>query len=75
MDDLRDYRFYESDMIHPSPIALDYIWKKFGQRHFSTDTQHLNDQIESVKKSLAHKAFHPETSAHQLFLKEMLKKC
>lgn len=72
MDDLRDYRFYEPDMIHPSPVARDYIWEKFIHRYFTANTQQLISKIAFVKKSLAHRAFHPTSPSHQDFLRQLL---
>ncbi|HZY78131.1 MAG TPA: GSCFA domain-containing protein [Cyclobacteriaceae bacterium] len=73
MDDLRDYRFYEKDMLHPSQVAIDYIWEKFGERYFSEETRELNKRWEKVSRSLAHRAFQPGTGKHKEFLKGVLK--
>ena len=72
MDDLRDYRFYASDMIHPSQVAIDYIWDKFGERYFSVETRELNDRWQKVWRSMKHRAFNPGTGQHRLFLKGVL---
>jgi hypothetical protein len=72
MDDLRDYRFYDKDMIHPNEQAIDYIWDLFGQSYFSPATQALSDKIAKLKRSVAHKAFNPTSPAHQIFLKRTL---
>lgn len=72
LDDLRDYRFYEADMIHPSRVARDYIWEKFSHRYFAPNTQQLVSKIDFVMKSMAHKAFHPSSPSHQEFLKQLL---
>jgi hypothetical protein len=72
MDDLRDYRFYAKDMIHPSPVAIDYIWEKFGERYFSDATRELNKRWEKVSRSLNHRAFQPATRQHNDFLKGVL---
>ena len=74
IDDLRDYRFYKSDMLHPTTEAEDYIWKKFAERYFDDDTRKFIAQWESIAAALAHKPFHPSSSAHQQFLKDVLKK-
>lgn len=44
MDDLRDYRFYAADMIHPSEVAIEYIWEKFGESYFSKETREMNEK-------------------------------
>jgi hypothetical protein len=74
IDDLRDYRFYKSDMLHPTEEAEDYIWEKFGERYFSKETSLFMNQWQSILAALSHKPFHPTTEAHQQFLKQMLKK-
>lgn len=72
MDDLRDYRFYEKDLIHPNEQAIDYIWQKFGETFFIADTQKLNSQIAKLQRAISHKAFNPRSEKHQLFLKNTL---
>ena len=74
MDDLRDYRFYEPDMIHPSPEAIEYIWDKFSHHYFDDSTKDFIYQWRSVSVDLQHRAFHPQAEAHQDFLRETLKK-
>ena len=72
MDDLRDYRFYERDLLHPSPMALDYIWEHFQESMMTTATQASCQQIAKIKKALAHRPFNPKTDAHQTFLTKTL---
>jgi hypothetical protein len=74
MDDLRDYRFYKSDMLHPSTDAEDYIWQKFGERYFTPETVSLVNRWKDVQAALSHQAFHPTSTSHQKFLKETLRK-
>ena len=74
MDDLRDYRFYKSDMLHPTSEAEDYIWEKFGERYFSQDTQKFLKQWKRILMALSHKPFHLNSSAHQQFLTDTIKK-
>jgi len=73
MDDLRDYRFYGRDMLHPTEEAEDYIWLKFAERYFSTDLNDFIQQWAPILSALRHRPFHPETSAHQQFLRDTLK--
>ncbi|MBX2901583.1 MAG: GSCFA domain-containing protein [Cyclobacteriaceae bacterium] len=73
-DDLRDYRFYERDMIHPSAEARDYINQKFSDRYFDSETRALLTTLHEIQKALAHKPFQPSSAAHQLFLKDTLRK-
>ncbi len=74
VDDLRDYRFYEKDLIHPNELAKDYIWKKFGEAYFDDSTHHFCNEWESIRNDLNHKPFHPHSDSHQKFLKSVLSK-
>ncbi|MEM9849794.1 MAG: GSCFA domain-containing protein, partial [Bacteroidota bacterium] len=67
MDDLRNYRFYESDLIHPSQVAIDYIWNYFQQSFFGESTRGMLNEIQSLQKAAAHRAFQPTALAHQNF--------
>lgn len=73
IDDLRDYRFYDADMIHPSQVAIDYIWNKFGERYFSKDTREVNARWNKIARSLNHRIFNEGTEQHKTFLKGILK--
>lgn len=72
MDDLRDYRFYDRDLLHPSPEAIDYIWKKFRESYLDRSANTFIDQWEPLAKALQHKPFQPGSIAHQKFLKQTL---
>ncbi|HKZ36527.1 MAG TPA: GSCFA domain-containing protein, partial [Chryseolinea sp.] len=74
MDDLRDYRFYKPDMIHPSEIAEEYIWQKFSEKYFDGKLKAFLIRWKEIQSALAHKPFHPSSTAHQQFLRETLKK-
>lgn len=74
MDDLRDYRYYKEDMIHPTPFAEQYIWKLFSNTYFDRETIHIIRKIESILADLQHKPFHAESKAHQQFLLKLLQK-
>lgn len=74
MDDLRDYRFYNKDMIHPSEVAIEYIWNKFSDTFFSTNTIKLISEIKKITQASSHKAFNSNSEAHQKFLKTNLQK-
>jgi hypothetical protein len=67
MDDLRDYRFYADDMLHPSTVAVDYIWDFFSQTFFSPETRALNASIEKILAAAQHRPFNPDTAAHRSF--------
>ena len=74
MDDLRDYRFYKTDMIHPSEMAEDYIWAKFQETYFSEQTKKILKEWGKIQSALAHRPFNPQTENHFKFLKDQLKK-
>ncbi|MEL7222756.1 MAG: GSCFA domain-containing protein, partial [Bacteroidota bacterium] len=63
LDELRDYRFYNRDMLHPSEVAVDHIWKCFQCCFFSKDTAGLTKQVESINRALRHNHQHPESAA------------
>lgn len=67
MDELRDYRFYAEDMIHPNKTAIDYIWEKFTETWFTEQTRMVLKKIDGIQKSLQHKAFNEDSEAHQKF--------
>lgn len=71
MDDLRDYRFYESDMLHPTPQAVDYIWQKFTQTYFSHDTISLSKEFEKLYKLKHHRPFDITTKDYQMHLQRI----
>ena len=73
LDDLRDYRFYKSDLIHPNDLAVDYIWDVFKQSFFSEETIELNAKIEKIIAASNHRPFHEASDNHQTFLKQQLK--
>jgi len=68
MDDLRDYRFYDEDMIHPSAFAIKYIWKKFSDTYFSEITQKIVQRVEQLLNDFKHKPMHPESEEYKEFL-------
>ena len=74
IDDLRDYRFYENDMIHPSSVAIDYIWQLFGKTFFSDHTMKINEEWEQIRKALDHRPIYPGTNAHNKFMKDTRRK-
>ena len=67
MDELRDYRFYTEDMLHPNQVAIDYIWKRFKETTISETAFATMDEVESIQKSLSHKPFNPDSESHLKF--------
>ena len=68
MDELRDYRFYAQDMLHPNQIAIDYIWERFCESNFATDCYPVMQEVETIQKGLAHRPFNIDSESHQKFL-------
>lgn len=67
MDELRDYRFYAEDMVHPSQVAIDYIWERFRESTISETAYATMDAVESIQKGLQHRPFNPNSESHQKF--------
>ena len=74
LDELRDYRFYANDMVHPSEMAINYIWERLVASYIDTATQMDMKQVESIQKALLHRPFNPDTEKHQQFLIQLQQK-
>lgn len=74
MDDLRDYRYYAEDMIHPSAQAEKYIWKKLAQWVFTPTLLEAQNEWDQLQKLLHHTPYHPTSSAHQHFLQQTIER-
>ncbi|MFN0216225.1 MAG: GSCFA domain-containing protein [Saprospiraceae bacterium] len=72
LDDLRDYRFYAADMVHPSEVAVDYVWQFFSDMFFDEKTLRLNERIEKIRTAAQHRPFHPNLTQHQAFIRAQL---
>ncbi|NDP27338.1 MAG: GSCFA domain-containing protein [Flavobacterium sp.] len=68
MDELRDYRFYTPDMIHPNQVAIDYIWLRFSETFISEESHSVMKEVETIQKGLKHRPFNPNSLSHQQFL-------
>ncbi len=73
-DELRDYRFYAPDMLHPSSQAVDYIWQRFSETYFSPALHAFLERWHPLREALAHRPFHPESAAYQSFLHDTQEK-
>jgi hypothetical protein len=74
MDELRDYRFYKEDMIHPNQIAINYIWEKFYENWLSDEALELKKEVIKIQRGLEHKPFNPNSEGHQQFLSSLQEK-
>ena len=74
LDDLRDYRFYKPDLIHPNEVAETYIFEKFAESHFSDDLKNFVAEWAKIRQALAHRPQQAGTANHRLFLENLLQK-
>lgn len=74
MDELRDYRFYGKDMVHPNELAIDYIWEKFKTVWISENTFPTMDEVDVIQRGLLHRPFNPESEEHQKFIESLQEK-
>lgn len=72
MDDLRDYRFYNSDMVHPSEVAVDYIAEKFYEVALSNDAKSLKQRVDKIVQATEHRPFNPTSAAYKRFVEQQL---
>lgn len=72
MDELRDYRYYAEDMLHPSPVASDFIWRKFKDTFFDERTKEFVKQWDKIRKALNHRPFNKDSRDHQLFIQKTI---
>lgn len=74
LDELRDYRFFTEDMIHPSDVATDYIWERFCKTFFRKETQDTISEWNQISRSLNHVPLNESTENYRQFLKQTLQK-
>ncbi|MFC5048538.1 GSCFA domain-containing protein [Aquimarina hainanensis] len=74
MDELRDYRFYEMDMLHPNELAINYIWERFSYVWLSENIQQTMKRVEEIQRGMSHRAFNPDSEQHLRFLERLEEK-
>lgn len=74
IDDLRDYRFYTSDLLHPNDSAIDYIWEKFEESCLNSSENTLRQEVKKIIQSANHRLLNPDSEESKLFLAAQLKK-
>ena len=72
LDELRDYRYYAEDMVHPSSMAVEYIWQRFSEVAFSQPTLELIESIAKISQAAAHRPFNPTSAAYHDFCRKQL---
>lgn len=73
-DELRDYRFYAPDMLHPSQQAVDYIWERFMEAVFSDATRQYLAEWKPIKEALNHRPFNPDSDAYRSFIAQTMER-
>ena len=73
-DELRDYRFYKSDMLHPSEQAVEYIWERFIEIYFSSRAKQFLKDWRPIKEALGHRPFQPESEGYREFINKTKQK-
>lgn len=71
MDDLRDYRFYADDMLHPSKVAIDYIWRHFSETYFEKDTNNIIKEVQKILLAEKHRPLNSNSNRHREFLNKL----
>ena len=71
LDELRDYRFYAEDMLHPTQVAIDYIWERFCEATIYQSAFPTMETVEAIQKGLSHRAFNPNSESHLKFINQL----
>jgi hypothetical protein len=71
MDELRDYRFYADDMLHPSSFAVNYIWQRFSDVALTAETKTILPEVEKIMAAKQHRLLHPGTESSKRFLQQL----
>lgn len=74
MDELRDYRFYSEDMLHPSQVAVDYIWERFFQTQITSAVYSIIEEVDGIQKGLQHRPFNPNSENYTKFKEKLAEK-
>ncbi len=74
MDELRDYRFYAEDMIHPNQVAINYIWERFTAACIAPEAQQTMQKVDAIQKGLQHRPFNPNSVQHRSFTNKLQEK-
>ena len=70
LDELRDYRFYQPDMLHPSVQTVEYIWQQLVEAYFSPRAKQFLQEWKPIKEAFGHRPFNPESDAYHQFLEK-----
>ncbi|NOX18090.1 MAG: GSCFA domain-containing protein, partial [Chlorobi bacterium] len=68
IDELRDYRFYDVDLVHPNKLGVEYIWEKFSDNYFAESTIEAMKKAEKIALAMGHKTRNPKSERHKAFI-------
>ena len=71
MDELRDYRFYSEDMLHPNKTAVNYIWERFQSVWISSESIQTMEEVDTIQKGINHRPFNPKSEQYKEFLQKL----
>lgn len=74
IDDLRDYRFNNEDLVHPNEMAIQYIWEQFINHYFSEDIQQIIEELQNWRKLINHRPLHKDSEQYKAFKNDLIKK-
>ncbi|NSW45777.1 MAG: GSCFA domain-containing protein [Bacteroidales bacterium] len=74
MDELRDYRYYANDMIHPSDIGIEHVWKRFCETYFDAETRKLMNQVSEIQAAINHRPMFPDSKEYEQFKQKIKQK-
>jgi hypothetical protein len=74
VDELRDYRFYAEDMLHPNATAIDYIWSSFSENYIDPKEFSVMEKVSDIQKAIGHRPFNPDSESHRKFLENLSQK-
>ncbi len=74
LDDLRDYRFYADDLVHPAPQAIEYIWEKFVAAALDDEAQRLLPEVEAIVSAARHRPRNPQGETHAAFCRRCMER-
>lgn len=75
IDELRDYRFFEADMVHPNELATAYVWERLVESAFQAEGKTYISKLDEILKGSKHRSFHPDSEEHLRFKRSLLQKC
>ena len=70
LDELRDYRFYDTDMVHPSAQAIEYVWERFSETFFDKETLALHREWKTLSRASQHRPLTPDKEAYRRFVEQ-----